>query len=1049
MTQLALDLVDAALQDAPDRLAVAGADGAASRGEVRAASSRIAHLLRDHGRTRGARVGLCVPPGPTAVAGVLGVLRSGATLVALDASTPSDRLACMVRQAEIGAVVATRAAWSRLAAAWPGAPELVLLLDGDPGAAGGPATTLGAAALARASAEPPPVVNAPEDPAYVIFTSGTTGAPKGVVIPHRALAASLRDGPAAIRMRAGDRVTQLAPLTFDAAVWEHLAPLACGASVHPVPHAALAEPEALLRFIAAERITWTYLPPALFTGWLAHLEISGGRAAAERLAGTLRCILFAGETLPPGAVRRWQEWMGTAVTLMNFYGPTETTVLVSGHVIDDLVGPSVTSIPIGKGFGENEVTVRDERGRRCAPGTPGEIHVGGPQLAAGYLGDPEKTRAAFIPDPERPERLLYRTGDLGVERPDGALDFLGRADGQVKIRGKRIELEGIEQVLRRHGAVRHAAVLVAEDAQGKRLVAFVAAPASVTARELRAHVLRELPEYMVPHRFVRLDELPTGATGKIDRAALAALEAALPPELEGDAWAPRDDAGRAVLEVWKAVLRRERIGVAETFRTAGGDSLLCFQALAALRRKGLVLGSCAAVDATPEAWASALQPAGELAALAADADGTLPLTPMQEEMFVLAAANPGANLYHIQFVFETDALDPAALSRAAGALMRTHETLRTVFRARGAGWRQVILPAAAVEDPTVSLVELPAASGAEEATLRRWMAEDHARSFDPAQLPLFRLTLVRAAARRFLCLTFFHQILDGWSFSQLFRELTARYEEARSGQPIREAGGAAIQASYLAHVEALRRSGVREAELRSWRARLAAPVPIVQVPPDREPAGPLRRSALHHAVTPGLRSALLALAAETRTSLHKVLLAGYFQLLHGLTGADEILAGNTVANRPPEVPDMDRALGCYISILPIRVAGCGRPLRALLPAVAEAMDGASAHARFPSEEVVAEVLGGAKRRGLCWRNIFALDNFPEDHDGDLVRWPPLSWNAIEPFDLALSVIDMHDRLYLYWNYRSDLFDAGTITRIGTRYAGLLAEACGCPAEPAP
>lgn len=1023
--------IDRRCHEQPDNPCIHWHGQTLSYDQVRRRTNRLGRLLRT--TDPAGTVGVCTARGEQTLIAVLGVLKADATLVPVDSGHPPERLEFIRRQADIRRWVVSAERLPELCAKLAlNAADMVVLEPG--GIAAVPASE----PAERAEADLHPVGGL-DATAYIIYTSGSTGQPKGVCIPHRALYRSIVDGVPAIRMIGADRCAQLATLSFDAAVWEHLAPLYCGAMLFSVPPELLTTPQGFIDFIAAHCISWTYLPPALFAQWLACCDSASERDRFSMALSSLRCILFAGETLPPALVRAWQAFMGTRVTLMNFYGPTETTVLVCGHVIDYLLSEDCTAVPIGRPFGDNRIYLLDADLHPCRPGEIGTLYIGGPQVAQGYLGPAELTERAFIPDPSEPGGRLYNSRDLAWMNPDGELIFAGRADHQVKVRGKRIELEEIEKRLLAQPAVTGAVAFVYEEDDGvKRLVAVVAGTADEPA-SLRAYLAATLPDYMVPHELVLTAALPLNSNGKLDRQVVREHYAAQRAQQGRARAAAAAVEADPIARLWLEVLGRAPAADSDHFFDLGGDSLLLFRALLLAGQCGYVVLDQAALlaDNTLAGWRRQLQyrPATVIP-MTPPPPLLYPLAPMQREMFLLTEHDPGCNLYQIQFAFTVAPLDSAILEQAFRAVIRHHPILRTVFQAGPDGLQNRQLEPAVAANFTLGRVWL---AGLQHPTqvLNDWLAEEHRQPFAIDTFPLVRANHVHVAGQQYVVITFFHPLLDGWSFSHWVLQVCRAYTALAAGQPLELLPLRSHFADYVQWLASLRNSLAYEREQAYWRAELQQPLPLITLEPDQPVVTGLTRRAFYIESEVELSDRLQALARRHRVTLHRLLLTAYFMLFQQLTGRCELLIGNTVAGRPLDLADADQILGCFINILPIRIADAAQSFEILLAAVAAKVEAALAHNRWPNELHVQNLLAEEKRTGLCWRVIFALDNFPEAFDGGLLRWPPYSWNAIEPFDIALSIIHLHGRLYYYWNYRSDRYTETMLRELSERYLTIL------------
>jgi amino acid adenylation domain-containing protein len=503
-----------------------------------------------------ARVGVCMERSCELAVALLGVLQAGGAYVPLDPDYPAERLAFMLADAA-PAVLLTQ---PRLAGRLPQHAAEVLCLD------------LGWGAGADAAAPPEPAVT-PESLAYVIYTSGSTGRPKGAMNTHRGICNRLLWMQQQYRLGPADCVLQKTPFSFDVSVWEFFWPLLAGARLVLARPGGHKDPAYLAGLIHDERVTVCHFVPSMLRAFLLEPGL-------ERRCAGLRDVMCSGEALPYELQARFFARLGCR--LHNLYGPTEAAVDVTYW--ECRRGDPRRLVPIGRPVANTQMYVLDRHDRPLPVGVPGELYIGGVQLARGYLNRPGLTAERFITHPELGR--LYRTGDVGCWLADGALEYLGRTDHQVKLRGCRIELGEVEAALAQHPGVREAVAAAREDAPGdQRLVAYLVpgAAAGVSAEELRAFLRGKLPEQAVPSAFVVLDSLPLSPNGKVDRKALPAPERAR-PELEEAYVAPQGPVEEEVARVWAEVLGVERVGAQDNFFVLGGHSLLATQVLSHLRQ---------------------------------------------------------------------------------------------------------------------------------------------------------------------------------------------------------------------------------------------------------------------------------------------------------------------------------------------------------------------------------------------------------------------------------------------------------------------------------
>ncbi|MFE7134432.1 amino acid adenylation domain-containing protein, partial [Streptomyces sp. NPDC057638] len=743
------------------------ADGRAHRyAELDARANRLARLLTAHGVGPETFTGIALPRTDDLLVALLAVLKAGGAYLPLDLDYPAERLTYMVRDAAPVCVLTT------LAAA-PGAPD-------EPGS---PLIVLDApdtlAALDDLS--PAPLDTDGRDgrqPAYVIHTSGSTGRPKGVVIPHDALANFLRTRERALGLGPGDTLIAVTTISFDIAALELWVPLISGATVVLADRDTVRDPAALGALVAAHRPAVIQATPSL---WQALLE----QEEPPPLTGT--AVLVGGEALPAALAERLA---GAARSVTNVYGPTEVTVWATARVLD----PGHTGTPdIGEPFWNTRAYVLDGALRPVPAGRPGELYLAGAQLARGYLGRPGLTAERFTADPYgAPGARMYRTGDLARRRPDGRIDYLGRADDQVKVRGHRIEPGEIESVLGAPAEVGRAVVVVRGEGEapgGQHLVGYVTAagdgPAPDPAR-LRELTAGRLPAYMVPSVVVVLDAFPLTANGKVDRRALPA------PDLSGlvtaGARAPRDAREEILAGILGEVLGLGSVGPDDDFFDLGGHSLLAARVIARVRT---ALGAdCGIRDVFEARTAAALAErltgrgtAGRVPLTAGVRPDRPPLSHAQRRLWFLHQLEGPSATYSIPFAARfADALDTVALDAALGDVVARHEALRTVFEQSDGGgepWQRVLDPA----DPAVAEVR-PRIVEAPEERFDAETAAALAHPFDLAAEAPVRVTVLRdpVGGAHALVVLLHHIASDEWSMGPFLRDLERAYTARAAGR---------------------------------------------------------------------------------------------------------------------------------------------------------------------------------------------------------------------------------------------------------------------------
>jgi amino acid adenylation domain-containing protein len=1009
---------------APDAVAVVFEEDRITYGELDARANRLARRLARLGAGPEARVGVCLERSVDLVVSLLAVLKTGGAYLPLDPSYPAARLAHMVEDAGAALLVTQES-----------------LLGGVPGAAGMRTVSVdGDAAAIAAEPDAPLRPDAlPGNAAYVIYTSGSTGRPKGVLVTHEA-ACSFFAAMDPHLLEDGEAGTWLAVtrVGFDIHVLELLWTLSRGFRVVVAPDLArTAETGALARRILRHGVTHLQCTPSLLGLALAESGVDG-------LAG-LRRVLLGGEALPPDLAARVHAAIPGA--LFNVYGPTEATVWSTAHRVDRVDGP----VSIGQPLSNTRGYVLDDALHPQPVGVPGELCLGGAGVARGYLDQAALTAERFAPDPfsSIPGARMYRTGDRARWKADGTLEFLGRLDQQVKIRGFRIEPGEIEAALREHPSVRAAAVTVREDAAGdRRLVAYFVG--DVDADALRAHLGRSLPEHMVPAAFVAMDALPLTPGGKLDRRGLPAPDTAA---AEAAFVEPRTANEAALAAIWAEVLGRERVGVRDNFFHLGGHSLLAARAVMRVREQ--VDGGVAVVSLfehpTIERYAAFLAarspvaaartgPAPELPPIEPAArEGRLPLSFAQERLWFVDRLEPGSAVYNIPAAWRlAGALDPAALERALGEIVRRHEALRTAFVEVDGAPVQVIAPFAGFSLPVEDLSGLGEAD--REAAVEQRAGEEARRAFDLSAGSLFRATLLRLGDEEHVLLISMHHVVsDGWSMGVLYRELSALYAAYREGGesplpelPVQYADYAVWQREHL-------RDDVLEGEQGEyWRAALTGAPELLELPTDRPrpPRQGFAGAALAIELDESLTAALRTLSQRHGTTLYMTVLAGWAAVLARLSGQNDVVIGTPTANRGRS--EIEGLIGFFVNTLAVRVDVSGAPTVAeLLRRVRERTLEAQRHQDFPFEQVVERV---RPVRTLSHTPLFQVVLAWQEMAGGAPELPGIAAAPIEgvdkgaaPFDLMLGLAPRDGRIAGHLVYATALFDRAT----AERYAGYL------------
>lgn len=1029
-------LFEAQCARAPLRMALRHRGAAWSYAELEARAGDIARRLRTLGVPPGALVGLALPRGPDMVAALLGILKAGAGYVPLDPAFPAERLAYMVGDAGLAALVTVAADAARFDLR--GRPVLVLDAPGALDAAGA-----GAAGDDPALSGNGAVAVGGEAVAYVIYTSGSTGRPKGVQVPHRAVVNFLLAMQARPGIGADDRLLAVTTLSFDIAVLELLLPLSVGAEVVLADRDDAMDGEALARLVADSGATLMQATPST---WRLLLD-AGWRAPPgfRRLCG--------GEPLPPDLAAALCAGGGET---WNMYGPTETTVWSTCCRIDDPAAP----IGIGTPVANTTVWILDPRGQPCLPGVPGELYIGGEGVALGYLGRPELTAERFVRDAwtAGATRPLYRTGDRARWRPDGSLEHLGRLDFQVKLRGYRIELGDVEAALATLPGVSQVLAMVRSDRPGDaRLVAYVVAPDAPAFAEpaLAAHARASLPDYMVPQRLLRLDALPLLPNGKLDRGALPAPDAAVE---DGARVAPRDDLERAVADAMSQVLGVPALGIHDSFFALGGHSLLAAQLTSRLNRelgaslslRALFDGPTVAQLAAAVRSASAAGPRAPIPRRAPGSDA--PLSLMQERLWLLEQFHPGQLTYNTPSAHRLRGpFDVDAFARAFDALLARQAVLRTaIVEVDGLPVQRVLDHVDSGLRDVEDLVALPDAA-------REPALDDRIRQlihvpFDLGCAPLFTARLFRLADdHHVLFFMAHHAIWDGWSFDVLYGDIAALYEAELAG---REAALPPLAMDY-GDFAAWHRTWVQgpeyAAQLAFWRQQLGDASRHMRPLPTDFP----RRAGMSGvgqpqpvAVSRPRTDALHALALSLDATLFTMLLAVYFALVSAATGQRDILVATPVRGRDRE--ETEGLMGYFTNLLPLRVqVDPGEPFPVLLARVKSVLLDSLAHPDIRLEDLMREL---AVRDGDGGTVLYhALFSF-QDIRNRVLRWGDAVHDRVRiskpgaTEDLGVWFVENEHGLSGALTFNVDLLLPETAARLWQRFDAMLQSLVDAPAQ---
>jgi amino acid adenylation domain-containing protein/non-ribosomal peptide synthase protein (TIGR01720 family) len=1038
----------------PDAIAAIAAGRHITYQELEGRANQLARHLRRAGVRPEACIGVCLERSPESLVALLAVLKSGGAYLPLDPSYPRDRFAALLQDARSPVVLTTQDLRSKL----PMDGLRVICLDTE-----WEQVSLEPAATPEASVEL-------DQLAYVIYTSGSTGKPKGVAVTHRAAISHFTTFAQEFGFRTDDRVFQFSSMAVDFSLEEVFPTLLTGATlVFRGPD--LWTPAEFLHQVRSLGITRLDLPTAYWHPLARQLgeDGNGWEESRRALDAQLRSVVIGGETASPEAVHLWQRAGLRSVRLFNSYGPTEATVTATTYDIPPHPdGLSRSRVPIGRPLPNRCVYVLDRYGQPTAIGVPGELYLGGAGLARGYLHATDQTAERFVPDPfgGEPGARLYRTGDLVRWLLDGNLEFLGRLDHQIKVRGFRVEPGEIEAALRKHPGIRLAHVAACDDPQGnKRLVAFLVPTQSqpgrngrtqLASRELRAHLRERLPEHMIPASFVSMQALPTLPNGKVDVRSLPE------PDWGGvqrnsKCTAPHTDAERRLAEIWSAVLGVERVGIHDNFFELGGDSILSIQVIARAKQAGLHL--------TPRQMFQH-QTIAELAAVAGvrgtclrvepggspePTTGPIPVTPIQRWFFEQESPEP--HYYNMAVILQVQPeVDAELLGRAFYEVVAQHEALHLCFIREEGRWQQRV---GEVEGSAAfARIDLSAIPAAEQPAAIEAQATKLQSSLNLAAGPLTRGALFELGQGQSgrLVWVIHHLAMDGVSWRILFTDLQTVYRQLRAGEPPSSAQRLATPTTPFSH----------------WARRLAehAASPKLQqeaaywLHEARQTIKPLPVDQRGHAVTMASADSVVVSLTEAEThsllqelpkayraQINDLLLTALAQAVTAWTGDPRLLVDLEGHGREELFDDLDlsRSVGWFTSVFPVLIdlEKAHRPdqqLRAIkeqLRRVPERGVGYGLLRYLGPDKAVADRLRGLPPAELCFNYLGQFDQvMSEDALFSPAKepiGPTQSPGGRLAYLLEINAWVSQGRFHADWTYSTALHHRATVQRLADKF----------------
>ncbi|MZQ80584.1 amino acid adenylation domain-containing protein [Paenibacillus sp. 5J-6] len=996
----------------PERTALIFEDTSLTYRELNAKANQLAHILRRKGVQADDTVGLLTDRSPEMIIGILAILKAGGAYVPLDPENPASRIRYILEDSG-ATMLLTRSQLFDLAEEAFSSREILSLDDHH-------------AWIHEKDCNLEPN-NTANHLAYVMYTSGTTGQPKGILTTHANISRVIMCTNY-IEISEDDVLLGISNYVFDGSTFDIYGALLNGASLVLASKERVLDIPRLPKFVHEHGITVFFSPTALFNA-LMDTDIHDLR--------DVRTIVIGGEKASVNHVRKAIETLGPG-SVINGYGPTETTVFATAYQAHQIID-GASAIPIGKPLSNTMSYILNPCGLLQPIGVPGELYIGGEGVARGYLNLPELTAEKFVDNPFQPGGKMYRTGDMARWKKDGTIEYLGRLDHQVKIRGYRIELGEVEAKLMKQASVRDAVVLDLENGSGERyLCAYVTADRALVASELRTELrtelLKSLPHFMVPAVFVQLEHIPLTANGKTDRKALPAPD-------DGNLGnpltytAPTTKLQAQLAEIWQEVLEVRQVGIHDHFFEHGGHSLKA-TLLAARIHKHLGIQvplrdvfryptihelACTMEEMNVSIYAEIPQ---------AEALDLYPVTSQQKRLYVLEQLSDAGTSYNMPIVMSLEGkVDRERFAQAFHQLAARHESLRTSFELRDGEPMQRIHADLKLDVNFLLADEIEAATA----------IAGFARSFNLSQAPLVRVGLITITEDRHLLLFDMHHIVsDGLTLKLLIRDWLRLYE----GQ---ELSPMKLQyKDYACWQQELMQKGTLKQQEAYWLEQLSGELPLLELPADwsRPPVRSFEGDRVSVTLNESLTCELNKLAKETGTTLYMLLLAAYSALLSRLSGQEEIIVGSPIAGRPHA--DLEPIAGMLVNTLVMRTYPEGkRSFMAYLQDVKQAALAAYEHQDYPFELVVEKAaINRDMSRNPLFDTMFMLQHKEQEHfqTTDFLLSERPHTHQISKFDLSLTAAEMNNEMECTFEYATALFKSETIERWAAHWVSLLQSA---------
>jgi amino acid adenylation domain-containing protein len=1053
-------LFEKQVEQTPNQIAVAFANHYLTYQNLNIKTNRLARLLQSLGVKPGEFVAILKDRDIDFLVGILAILKVGGIYVPIDSTYPADRIKYMLSNSEVKTILTDSSYLKNLLNLLDNCSHLqnITCLDNQPKNITKEYHQLKIYDQSDFDTLPQENLgldNTGTDSAYMMYTSGSTGLPKGAIIRHDGAINHIWAQYEALNLSQDFRFLQSAPVSSDISVWQFLAPILTGGKTVIVNTETICHPEKLFEVIKSEKLTIVELVPVLLRSLLDYIS---SLSTQQRLLPDLQWMMVTGESVSVELVNRWLS-IYPSIKIVNAYGPTEAADDITQLIIEKPLPENLRTVPIGKPLANLNLYIVDQNMQLSPIGIPGEICVSGIGVGQGYWKNEKLTQLSFFANPfEKVEgSYLYKTGDLGRWLPDGNIEFLGRIDYQVKIRGCRIELGEIEALISQHPQVRETIVAVKEDSAGdKRLVAYIvlstvngSVNSSELTAELRNLLKSRLPEHMIPSAFVELEGLPLLPNGKVNRRALPIPDWSQ-QNRQHNYLSPRTPAEEMIAGIWSQVLSVEQVGVDDNFFELGGHSLLATLVVSQLRnvfhielplRNIFDYPTVATLAKSVETIKQSQDHLQSPPIVPIPRNGKEPLSFAQQRLWFIDQLEPNNTAYnHFNAVGITGALDIAALEQSLNEIIRRHEALRTSFPAEDGQPICAIAPALTLELPVVELQVLPAQREAQVLQLAHQEVE---QPFDLTKAPLLRAKLLKLdAAEYVLLLTIHHIIFDGWSSGVLNQEIVTLYQAFSSGKPAPLAELSIQYADFAYWQRQWLQGKTLETQLSYWQKQLTgAPtnLDLHKIANKFSSTVEVETTEPSFLLSSELSQQIKKLSRQEGVTVFMTLLAIFQILLYRYTNQDDIVVGTDVANR--NRAEIEPLIGFFVNLLVLRTDLSGNPsFQELLGRVREVTLGAYAHQDLPFAKLVEELRPDRNSSSTpLFQVLFVLQNVPMP----TVELSGLTLTSLEidnglaKFDLALFMTETESGIIGNWKYNTDLFNPATITRLSKHFEILL------------